>query len=187
MVVLLAVLVQSPVVNDELGYRFTLPSPFVPFPEAKAQSADIVDCWQEEGEGGVVLCIQRMHGVLPHDAMKVSDIPDTTVTQLTRFRWKEFVIQGLRTTRLQDGVHSVAIVAQVPLKPEAIQVVASSPLYQEEHARAMLEDVLASLEGQSNWLTSAQRSERMGKAVGTWIAIGVAVLVVVILRKRRAA
>jgi hypothetical protein len=46
---------------------------------------------------------------------------------------------------------------------------------------------LASLEGQTNWLTSTERSERLGRATGGVLALGVVVLIALWLRKRRAA
>src|SRR5207302_368009 len=82
--------------NAELGYRFALPSGFTAFPEGRAQK-DMVDCWSEatpvSAHGAMILCVQRMHGVLPREAMRQEDLPAST--QLVSFKWKEFDLQGL--------------------------------------------------------------------------------------------
>jgi hypothetical protein len=52
---------------------------------------------------------------------------------------------------------------------------------------ADLEAVLASFEGKSNWLTDAERSERLGEIVGTvaGVVAGAAVVVFLLQRQRR--
>jgi len=49
-----------------------------------------------------------------------------------------------------------------------------------------MEATLASLEGETNWLTSTERAGRLGTAAGWWIGIAVAVIAVLAWRKRRA-
>src|SRR5437868_9569867 len=86
--------------NAELGYQLTVPEGFTAFPEAKAQSADLLDCWAEttpaSSAGTMVICVQRLHGVLPHEAMKASEVP--AGSQLLPFKWKTFDVQGISTT-----------------------------------------------------------------------------------------
>ena len=50
----------------------------------------------------------------------------------------------------------------------------------------IMESILASLEGETNWLTSSERAGRLGTAAGWWIGIAVAVIAVLAWRKRRA-
>ena len=49
-----------------------------------------------------------------------------------------------------------------------------------------MEATLASLEGETNWLTAAERSGRLGRAAGVWIGIAVAAIAILAWRKRRA-
>jgi hypothetical protein len=63
-----------------------------------------------------------------------------------------------------NGVPTVTLNAQVPLKPEAIQVGVVGPAAQEEELRGTLRSVLASLDGETNWLTRRERAERFGQA-----------------------
>ncbi len=189
---LLAILVllsQTQATNAELGYRFAVPSGFTDFPEGRAQK-DMVDCWSEatpvSAHGAMILCVQRMHGVLPREAMRQEDLP--AGTQLVSFKWKAFDLQGLRSLASQQGgEQAFVLVTQVPLRREAVQLFLSGPADQEARGQALLSEALASLEGESNWLTSTERAGRLGTAAGWWIGIAVALIAVLVWKRRRAA
>ena len=180
---------QAESANAELGYRLTVPDGFVPFPEGKASNADLVDCWTEatpvSQTGALVFCVQRMHGVLPREAIKAGELPPQAV--VTLFKWKGFDLQGIRTGALQDHQRVFTLVTQVPLRKEAIHLMYAGPSDQEARAKKLMQSTLGSLEGDSNWLTSTQRAERLGNAAGAWIGIGIALVVAWQIRKRRAA
>ena len=185
---ILVLLSQTQATNAELGYRFALPGGFTAFPEARSQK-DMVDCWSEarpvSAHGAMILCVQRMHGVLPRDAMRQEELPPTT--QLVRFKWKEFDLQGLRSlVSPQGGEQSFVLVTQVPLRHEAVQLFLSGPADQEARGQALLSETLASLEGETNWLSSTERAGRLGRAAGVWIILAVALVAVLAWRKRRA-
>src|SRR5437764_2940897 len=183
LVALLMMLSQTQTTNAELGYRFAVPSGFTSFPEARSQK-DMVDCWSEatpvSTHGAMILCVQRMHGVLPREAMRQQDLPATT--QLVSFKWKEFDLQGLRSlVSPQGGEQAFVLVTQVPLRREAVQLFLSGPADQEARGQTLLTETLASLEGESNWLTSSERAGRLGTAAG---GIAVAVIAILVWRKR---
>ena len=182
---LAVVLLQFFATNSELGYRFTLPDGFAPFPAGRTQ-ADILDCWTEPvaaaASGALVMCVQRMHAVLPREAMTQEDLHGAA--QLVSYKWKGFDIQGLRTDTTQDGLQVSVFVAQVPLRKEAVQLVIAGPRDQASRMAAIMTSTLASLEGETNWLTSAERSSRLGQGVGVIAAILILALVVRILRRR---
>jgi len=185
----LVLLSQAQATNAELGYRFALPSGFTAFPEGRGQK-DMVDCWSEatpvSAHGAMILCVQRMHGVLPREAMRQEDLP--AGTQLVSFKWKAFDLQGLRSLASQQGgEQAFVLVTQVPLRREAVQLFLSGPADQEARGQALLSEALASLEGETNWLTSTERAGRLGTAAGWWIAIAVALIAVVVWKRRRAA
>lgn len=186
---ILGLLLQTQATNAELGYTFTLPAGFTPFPEAAAQHRDVVECWSEETpisrHGALVLCIQRMRTTIPREAAKAEDIPGTA--QLVPFKWKTFDISGMSTLATQAGETVYALVAQVPLKPEAIHIIFGGPADQEARGKELMQAALTSLEGQTNWLTDTERAGRLGNAAGWWIGIAAAATIVIILRKRRTA
>ena len=186
LVPILALLLQVQATNAELGYRFTLPAGFTPFPEAQTQK-DVLGCWSEETpastHGGMVLCVSRLHGVLPREAMRQRDVPANT--RIVTFKWKGFDVQGLHTSASQNGEPVFALVAQVPLRREAVQVVFAGPADQEARGNTLMTSTLGTLEGETNWLTDSERAGRLGNIAGWWIGIAIAVVAVLIWRNRR--
>ncbi len=178
---------QSQVRNAELGYSLTLPPGFTDFPEARAQK-DVVDAWTEatpvSANGAMVLLVARMHGALPHEAMRQEEAPANT--QVVSFKWKGFDVSGLKTQASQEGKPVFVLLAQVPLRREAVQLSVAGPADQAARGQAIMEATLASLEGETNWLSSTERAGRLGKAAGVWISIAVALVAVLAWRKRRA-
>ena len=182
-----ATAVESQVRNAELGYSLTLPEGFTDFPAARSQK-DIVDSWSEtapaSANGALVLLVARMHGVLPREAMRQEDVPANT--QVVSFKWKGFDVGGLKTLTTQAGQPVFVLVAQVPLRKEAVQLSVAGPADQQTRGQAIMEATLASLEGETNWLTSSERAGRLGTAAAWWIGIAVAAVLVLAWRKRRA-
>ena len=186
-ILLIALLLQSQASSPEFGYRFTVPEGFEPYPEGKATNADLIDCWSDrpaDSTRAMVLCVMRMRGVLPREAMKQSELPANTT--LVNYRWRSFDVQGLRTVTSQNGDSVFALVVQVPLRREAIQITYAGSADQEAVGDNLMRATLASFEGETNWLTSTERSERLGKAVGAWIVLAIVVVVALVIRKRRA-
>src|SRR5436189_5887744 len=178
---------ESQVRNAELGYSLTLPDGFTDFPEARSQK-DVVGAWTEatpvSANGAMVLLLARMHGSLPREAMRQEDVPANT--QVVSFKWKGFDVSGLKTLTSQEGKPVFVLLAQVPLRREAVQLSVAGPADQGARGQAIMEATLASLEGETNWLSSTERAGRLGRAAGVWISIAVALVAVLAWRKRRA-
>src|SRR6266704_3044059 len=159
--------VAAQVRNAELGYSLALPEGFTEFLEARAQK-DVVDAWSEatpaSANGALVLLVARMHGVLPREAMRQEDVPANT--QVVSFKWKGFDVSGLKTLTSQEGKPVFVLLAQVPLRREAVQLSVAGPADQGARGQAIMEAILASLEGETNWLTSSERAGRLGRAAG---------------------
>src|ERR1041384_2979129 len=113
--------------------------------------------------------------------MKPEDVPAST--QLVSFKWKEFDLQGLRSLVSQAGEQGFVLVTQVPLKPEAGELLLSGPPDQEARGQGLMTETPASLEGENNWRTASERAGRLGTAAGWWIGIAVAVTAVLVWRK----
>ena len=173
--------------NADLGYRFTLPDGFIGFPEGRSQR-DVVDCWSElmpySQNGALVLCVQRMRGTLARGRMKTADVPPSA--QLKTYKWKGFEIDGFRADTAQGGTAVVILAVQVPLRGEAIQLILAGPADQGQRAEAIMTSTIASLEGETNWLTSTERAGRLGNIVGWGLGIAVGVILVRIWLTRRA-
>jgi hypothetical protein len=188
MIAVAVLLQQMQASNAQYGYRFNVPAGFVAYPEGRTSGPDFVDCWREEpadSTGGLALCVQHLGGTIGRDTLLASDVPAKTT--LHHFRWREFDLQGFIAHATQDSVEISSVVTQVPLRKEAIQLVLAGPVSGEARAIALMDGVLASLDGESNWLTSEQRAERFGQTIGYWLVafIGIGVLVWMYRRRKR--
>jgi hypothetical protein len=186
-----ALLMQTPASNTEIGYHLTVPEGFVDYPEGRATNPRMISCWREETEDStaatLALCVQRLGLTMGRDTLRSSDIPART--EIRRFRWRDLDLQGFLTHVERDGDDFVALTVQVPLRKEAIQVVVGGPASEEPRADAVMRQTLASLEGESNWLTREQQAEKIGEVAGYWISgiAGVFFLRWVYRRRRRSA
>ncbi len=168
--------------NAQLGYRFPVPQGFEPFAAGRSQP-DVLDCWTDAA--GLVLCVQRMRGTLGQEHLRASDLPRGT--RLSTMKWKGFDIDLIRTDTVESGSPVVIYAVQVPLRPEAIQLVLAGPSAQASGGEAILASVLAGLEGQTNWLSSSERAGRLGTIVGWIVGIAIGILIVrMVVTRRRA-
>jgi hypothetical protein len=185
---LLAFLLQTQASDASLGYQFTVPEGFVTYPEGRSANPDLVECWTEDepvsAQGALVLCVQRLHGTIGREPIRPDELP--AGAQLTALRWREFDLQGVRAMTERDEGPSFSLVAQLPLKPEAVQLLLAGPADEVERGDTLLKAMLTSFKGESNWLTSSERSERIGKSIGIWVTIAFAVGAVFYMRKRLA-
>jgi hypothetical protein len=171
--------------NTELGYKFPIPEGFVAFPAGAAQP-DVVDCWTESvpaaPSGALIMCVQRMHGTIGREPLRPQDLPPGST--LVHYKWKEFDIDGVRTDTAESGNPVVILAAQMPLKPEAISLIVTGPQDQAARVEAIMTATLAAFEGESNWLSAAERSGRLGNIAGVGIALAILVFAVRMWRRR---
>jgi len=171
--------------NTELGYKFPLPEGFVAFPAAAAQP-DVVGCWTESvpasPSGALIMCVQRMHGTIGREALRPEDVPPGS--KLVHYKWKGFDIDGVRTDTAESGNPVVILAAQMPLKPEAVNLIVTGPQDQAARVEAIMTATLAAFEGESNWLSAAERSGRLGNIAGVGIALAILVFAVRMWRRR---
>lgn len=185
-VISLALILQTQASSTSLAYHFTVPEGFVAYPEGRATNPNIVDCWAEESsqtDPPLVLCVRRLGGTLPRDALKPGDVkPGTT---LLSYRWREFDIQGFRTLAPDNTPPLFILDAHVPLRAEAVQLTLVGPPDQLDRGDTVMRATLATLEGESNWLTRSQRAERLGSVIGYALSGVVGLYVLWRIRKRQ--
>ncbi len=164
------VLMLQAATSAELGYVMSLPDGFVSIPAEFAGVRDVVGCWAGEGsqssQGSFVLCVQRMHATLGRERLKSSDLPASS--RLLTVKWQGLDIDAIRTDTSQAGAPLTVYTARAP------------------EALTILNSVLGSLKGETNWLSSTERAGRMGRIVG-WvlgIAIGLVIVRMVVTRRR---
>ena len=182
-------LVLQATTNAELGYVMSLPEDFVAIPAEFAGGKDVVGCWAGEGSqsshGAFVLCVQRMHATLGREHLKPADLPRQS--QLLSVKWKGLDIDAIRTDTGRTGTAITVYTAQVPLRREAIQVIVAGPSARAAEGLTILNPVLGSLKGETNWLSSTDRAGRTGAIFGWVIGIAIGVLIVRMIVSRRRA
>jgi hypothetical protein len=156
-VVLGAVTVHHP----ELNFSLNLPDEFERIVDDERPN-DFVRVYRQIRPAGpiaVVVAIERLHGVLARPDMTRK--PPTPQVELTTEQWKGFDIVVGRVAEELNGTMGVVFNAQVPLKPEGIQIKVMGPITQESQLRSLLRDMLATLTGETNWLSTEERSQRL--------------------------
>ena len=144
------------------GYAFVLPQQFVMLPGFEPPAATArtgtLGTWVSGlgQEDFVIVSIEGMGAPLARERVDLTDQGRTGGTPL-REKWKGFELDGLRMIKQREDQHILILAVQVPLSPDALQVMSSGLVENEAEVRAALRGVLASLEGKSNWLTDEER------------------------------
>ncbi len=176
------------VTHPELGFSLVVPDGFVEDAELLAEP-DVAFSWYEsrgEDEGTIVIVVQRLRYVLGRETVTAEDLPDPGMELMT-FRWRGFELAGVKEISEELDNQVVMFLVQVPLRREAIQLIVSAPIEETERAHALLTSLLESVEGETNWLSSTERAERLGETTGRLIAIPMVIGGIVWARRRRRA
>jgi len=190
----------TPVGDPGRGFSFTLPDGYAENPAStRAPKLNLMFSKGEPGTPlGTILQIASMGGTIgrgkldpaiveksARDAVRGSGVA-LTKFEYRKTTWKSFALDLLMTHAQREGHTILSLSTQVPLAKEAIQITVAGPLADEPMLLADLQAVLASLEGKSNWLTDAERSERLGRQVGEIVGVAVGLVLVGFLLRRRA-
>jgi hypothetical protein len=174
---------RADVINDaHLGFTLALPPGFGDYPPGKTQPGTVYSFIK--GTPGTddfaIVTVQPMGGTIGREPLDPKGLPraDGIELSLRRGRWKSFDIDVIDSVAHQGGTAVFAQVAQVPLEREAIQLAVVGPLERRAELTALLPTLLAALDGPSSWLTTEERSFRLGKAAAYLLAVVVVVLVV---------
>jgi hypothetical protein len=168
--------------HPQLGFRLTVPDGFKPAPE-RIQGKVLYAYQREAAAGqpvGTFLLVSRLGGVLGREKITPQQIaaanPRVTVID---DKWKGFDVQVFRVPEEADGVQMLTFNAQVPLKPEAVQVTVIGEAAREAELRGVLRSALDGLDGETNWLTDKQRMDSLTDGMAQLIVtIGVVIFVV---------
>jgi hypothetical protein len=145
-------------------YSFTLPEGFSAVPTTGTQT----HAFKKEGftraELGQTITIEPLGRTLEHEGRS----PEATVTTLL---WKVFELSVVRSEPVVDGRPAVLYQVQVPLKTEAIRIDVLGERREENEAHELLVSIVGGLQGESSWLTEAERSDQLMKTVGKAIIV----------------
>ena len=136
------------------GPTIEIPSSFVEFPEGKLQpnvlhsyvKGDILD-----EEPDVVFLIEDLGGTIGQDDDLSAFVDSQPHVSLIKETWKGRQIDVFRIEENVQDYTFITFNAQVPLLPTAYQVKLTGVLEREDELRADLKDILAGIDGPTNW------------------------------------
>lgn len=156
------------VVNDPAHeYQFSLPGDFAPKPDTALIGPNENDgvlgvwMWAPAPEKIIVVSLEAIGGTIGRDDAEVMK----RLGEPFPVKWKSFDFSAARITHRQDDVDMVVLLAQLPSKPAAIQLVVGGPVSNEAAIRAVFDDALAHFDAPSNWLTDDERIKRTTEGV----------------------
>jgi hypothetical protein len=144
-----------------------------------------------QGPPDLTATVFRLHGTIGREHLDPSKAgrmpPGVKCVGVRQQKWKSFNIDVLEMEVTQGDIHMVVRGAQVPLRNEAIQLNIGAPIGKEAEADALLTELLAGLDGPTNWLTDDQRWERLGRATpfALILLIGIVYVIWARLKRRR--
>ena len=150
--------------DPDAGYSFIIPEGFIAEPGDRITRGAPV-CWLNtiDMRSWMRLCAMRLDGEL---AREDGAAAGGQGMQAESFRWKSFDIPGVRMASTAEEGAATMYQAVVPLRSNAVRLTMMSPEIDADRARAALVSVISSLEGESNWLQSAERAEKGGQFIG---------------------
>ena len=174
------------IVDAKLNITLTLPDGFAPYPPGLAQPGTLYS--YISGSPGTdnfqIVGIASMGGSIGREPIAPPQVPGATL-EVKQEAWRSFEIEVIEGTLTQDNVAMFVMVAQVPIKPNAIQLKLVTPVAHKAEMQTTMRTLLASLNGPSNWLTDSQRSYQLGKSIGYVLCTLTIAAVVVVVRRRR--
>jgi hypothetical protein len=180
--------------HPQLGFRLTVPDGFVQ--DREQVQGKVVYAFQRPPTGDrktrAFIVVRRLGGVIGREKIDPKQVtaqnPRVTISAE---KWKGFDIEVVRVPE-QLGDHQVVTFnAQVPLKPEAVQIAVIGDAGEEDELRGVIRSVLGNVDGESNWLNTEQQASRLAEGIiRLSITVGVLVVVAVVIwrafRKRKA-
>ncbi len=172
--------------NSELGFKATLPDGLQDASKMmRVKSLVSLGKWNESKTSLLnVVSIQDLGGAIGReDLSKRNTLPANATIE--KIPWKSFQIDLFRILEGKNGVSVITFNAQVPLKPHAIQISVVGPAEQEAELRKQIQDIVASVDGPSNWLTKDERIDRVAYGIGRLVGAACVLLVIIVLAVRK--
>lgn len=163
------------------GFSFRLPTDFVELPGFEKPAPTVrtgtLGTWVRglEQDDFVIVSLEGLAGTIGREPV---DLTGQRGAAQLKEQWRSFEVDGLRLIRQQEDGAMVVLAVQVPLTPNALQVMSSGRVENEPAVHEALVGVLASLEGKSSWLTD---EERVAAGLEGALRLGVTFLVIAAL------
>lgn len=168
------------------GYSFLLPGEYVELPGFVKPELTVrtgtLGTWVRgaDSDALIVVSLEALGGTIGREPTDLADLGRTGAAGATAIKekWKSFEVDGFRLIQEKGDAHILVLGVQLPLLPNAVQVMSSGLVENEPAIHEALLGVLASLDGRSNWLTD---EERRAKGLDGALRLGVTFFVLAAL------
>ena len=141
--------------DDRLRFSVDIPEGFSDYPEGKQSPTSMhvfVKGVLGGGEALTVINIERMGGLIPKNKpLRREELPFEFRGELTRRNWRGLEVDTIVAQVEQNGLRMIVYTMQIPLRPTAIQLSVGGPESKREELGQLVDTLLASLEGETNW------------------------------------
>lgn len=153
------------IIDNTIGFRIEIPQGFEPFLAAESSTKTMYSYRMLQTDGSAVAVgIMRLKCKIGQVALGPEALesirmasPEGAKISASKQRWGDYTVDVIRTEMDKQGQKVVALVVQIPLAREAIQIYIVGSLQYERQCLDLLSDLLKSLKGKSNWSTSLQQ------------------------------
>lgn len=137
--------------DDERGFTLTLPAGFVERPDLVDKEPTILRAWSRGSAPPMLIVIEDLGGPIAVEEL-VEYKPAGVIGQQGKRSWRGYRVEAFEVREtLPDGTDAVTFNVQIPLRSGGVQLGVFGPASQAAETEAILETVLASLDGASNW------------------------------------
>jgi len=164
--------------DANLAFTIDIPEGFEPDPAMLAAKADFVHAFAKDDPAGglsTIIIIERMRGTIGRERLDPAKLPPGFKGKLFTAKWNGFDVEATEVAEELNGVPTVNYNAQVPLKREAVQLRVVGPRSKDKELRALLDQLLAGLKGETNWTTLPAPSAAAGALKRNSVIAGVVV------------
>ncbi len=140
------------VTDSDIGFSFDLPDGYQAFaPSAKPPGYLQAFIKPHDAKMSWVLLVKPLPGTLKNELLRAEELPAGRNASLHPFQWRGLQVDGVRVGEKIGDADYVTFNVQILLRKQAVELGFGGPADEEAHLRTLVEKVLATLDGQTNW------------------------------------
>ena len=156
------------IVDKSLGFTLALPEGFLPRADLVGSQKGIIHAFSlgdpNDDEVDTFLMIEDLGGTIGPEPLNQNSLPKDFKGQLLTTTWQGFEVDVFRIPEESKGTEIVNYNVQVPLKRRAIQVRLIGLMKYDQELKNLMPRLLESLQGESNWKSTAPRAVKRSNA-----------------------
>jgi len=138
--------------DSTIGFSFDLPEGYESFAaSAKPPGYSHAFVRQVPNQPNRFLLVKPLGGTSGRERLNPQMLPSGGSLSLTSFDWRGLQVDGIRVPEKSGETAFITFNVQIPLRTQAIQLGIGGPAEQESELRALVEQTLSTLEGETNW------------------------------------